>query len=289
MSQGDEAGPANRWETTRLLALADRFGTAANAGETLQAAQALRAIVMVLTRFFPHAFAIASPAKVEAKAGPPYFLSDPFSPGSKPDPKYIEIVLESVSRFKEGIAAGRTADAIAALKSTGLLNDIESPEDELARLELEAARRGGGHRLSFLPRMAKLALWVGDADKAGQYASEALSLVIPRRADPFGTSAEAIHDANTVAGLIAVRGGDVRRARAFLLASAVTTGNNMLRMRGLDLTLADELLKLGEREIVIQFLEQCRQFWRVGSGRLDEWVAEIRSGKVPDFGPNLCV
>jgi hypothetical protein len=289
MQQPDEARPRDHGETTRLLALADQFENAVNAGKNLQAAEALRAIVKVLTRFFPHGFAMASPAIDAAKAGPAYFISDPFVLGSRPDPKCIEIVLESVTRFKEGIASGRTADAIAALKSTGLLNGVESPEQELARLELEAARQAGSRRLPFLPRMAKLALWLGDADKAGQYASEALSLVIPQSADPFGTGAEAIHDANVVAGLLAVRAGDVRRAKEFLLASVVTKGDNVLRMRGPDLTLADELLKLGERDAVIQFLEHCRHFWRISSRRLEEWITEIRGGKVPDFGPCLYV
>jgi hypothetical protein len=138
--------------------------------------------------------------------------------------------------------------------------------------------------------MAKLAMWLNQLDKAEQYASEALKLIRPQWADdPFDDSGDAIHDVNMIAGLIALRRDDLGGAKQFLLASAETSGSRALRMLGPNLTLAHELLKRGEREAVVQYLQRCRVFWRLGIRALDEWIDQIRDGAMPDFGQNLVV
>ena len=43
----------------------------------------------------------------------------------------------------------------------------------------------------------------------------------------------------------------------------------------------------GERDVVIQYLELCRKFWKMHDGRLDQWIQEIKGGKTPDFGASL--
>jgi hypothetical protein len=52
-------------------------------------------------------------------------------------------------------------------------------------------------------------------------------------------------------------------------------------------SLAKDLLEKGERDAVIQYLELCRKFWKMDNGRLDQWIKEIKAGKVPQFGANL--
>jgi hypothetical protein len=56
---------------------------------------------------------------------------------------------------------------------------------------------------------------------------------------------------------------------------------------GPNVSLAKDLLEKGERDAVIQYLELCRKFWKMDNGRLDQWIKEIKAGKVPQFGANL--
>jgi hypothetical protein len=53
------------------------------------------------------------------------------------------------------------------------------------------------------------------------------------------------------------------------------------------MSLAEELLKAGEKETVLQYFEACRKFWRMGGERLDRWTKEVKAGLAPEFGANL--
>lgn len=50
---------------------------------------------------------------------------------------------------------------------------------------------------------------------------------------------------------------------------------------GPDKRLASELLKRGEREVVLEYFDLCATFWR--SDRLDEWAAVVKASGMPDF------
>jgi hypothetical protein len=290
MENPNEADSPDERTLAAISASADQFEEGVRTGLGFMAVLSAHKVVRSLRRFFPEYFPSYCPAENErSEVSLPFSISDPSVHNFAPDPAYTEVVQASVKEFKAALTGGDPARAVAALQPTGILRHISPPAEELRNLEMEAARSGGSGRLPLLPRMAKLALWLGDASTAERYASEALKLVLPRRVDPFGTSAAAIHDANMVAGVVALRRGDIQGAKEYLLASATTQGSEELQTLGPNLTLVDELLKCGERDIVVQYLEQCRQFWKTGSRRLDEWITEIRSGKLPDFGPFLCV
>ncbi|MGB2603885.1 MAG: hypothetical protein WBC78_09830 [Candidatus Sulfotelmatobacter sp.] len=276
-SNADSSDPRT---VARLVSLADQLEEAIRNERDVAATVAIHGIVRGLRRFFPDAFVIDDFSDVKPSA----VSSLPVS--RAPDPAAVST---AVKQFKEAMVAGEAATAITALQVIGLLKDIPSPAEELDRLEVELTRESGSYRLPFLPRVAKLALWFGDAEKAERYASEALSLILPPSGDPFDTSAEAIHDAHMVAGIVVLRRGDIQRAKEHLLASASTRGSQELKMLGPNLTLADELLKRGERDVVVQYLDQCRQFWKVGNHRLAAWIAQIRNGESPDFGPSLSI
>jgi len=130
--------------------------------------------------------------------------------------------------------------------------------------------------------MAKQAFWIGDIDRAERYASEALRLTA-QRASVAQDDDDAIHDAHMVLGLVALRHGDKEGAKQHLLASVRTAGSLEMRMGGPNLTLADELLKIGESEVVIQYLEGCRVFWRGEKGELGRWIERIRRGEDSEF------
>ena len=94
---------------------------------------------------------------------------------------------------------------------------------------------------------------------------------------------EAIHDGNLVLGLVALRHGDKERAKQHLLASVRTEGSFEMKMVGPNLSLAHELLKAGERETVLEYLDGCKCFWRGERGELEHWKARIRNGEDPEF------
>ena len=132
-----------------------------------------------------------------------------------------------------------------------MLTKVNSPQKELLDLEIKLVRTGGTMRLELLPQVAKVAFWIGDINKAEQYAMEILRL------EPVGNPVghgEATHDGSMVLGLVALLHGDTERAKLHLLESVRTYGSVYMRMIGPNLSLASELLKRNEREVVIDYL-----------------------------------
>jgi hypothetical protein len=274
-----------------LLTSADQFEQAVRNGKNFVAAMSAHSILRVFGRFFPAAVALAcSQSSQSPQPSSPVFICDPSTPDSTPDPVYVQTVSASVQEFKEAISAGDSTTALSALLPTGILQKVHSPAQELESLEINCFREGGYRRLASLPEMAKLALWLGDADKADRYAVEVLTLLSPRQRNPLDTDGKAIHDANMVLGVLALLKNDLERAKKCLIASARTEWSSFeARMAGPNLTLANELAKFGERETVTQYLETCPYFRKADrSGLTSKWIAEIHDGKVPDFGPFLC-
>lgn len=93
-----------------------------------------------------------------------------------------------------------------------------------------------------------------------------------------------IYDMNQVRGRVALSRGRRADALQFLRASAATSGSPQLASWGPRLTLARELLAVGETEPVLEFLSQLRSIWRgpVAAEALSEAVAAIRNGDIPD-------
>ncbi len=150
-----------------------------------------------------------------------------------------------------------------------------SPEQELA--DTEGQKRGlrGIERNQALPDLAKQALAAGDFGKASSYATELLQTAQEDKA----YSGDAVYSGNAVLGLVALRQGSVSQARQYLLESGKTSGSPVLASFGPDFTLARELLAKGERDAVLEFLAECRGFWKSGGEQLDAMIEAIRSGK----------
>ena len=53
------------------------------------------------------------------------------------------------------------------------------------------------------------------------------------------------------------------------------------------MTLAQDFLEKGERDVVLKYFRLCSKFWDMDFGKLDEWAALVKAGKIPDFGANL--
>ncbi len=91
----------------------------------------------------------------------------------------------------------------------------------------------------------------------------------------------AVHAGHSVLGLVALRNGDVSRAREQLLEAGKTPGSGQLNSFGPNMILASELLKKGESDVVLQYFDLCRKFWKMGGAQLDSWSETVRKGGKP--------
>ena len=48
-----------------------------------------------------------------------------------------------------------------------------------------------------------------------------------------------------------------------------------------------DLLDRGESATVVEYLQECGNFWEGNRGKLAEWTALVKAGLKPDFGANL--
>jgi tetratricopeptide (TPR) repeat protein len=139
-----------------------------------------------------------------------------------------------------------------------------------------ALRTDGPLPMRHLPDMAQTAFDAGQYGKAKQYAETAI------RECP--SDSDAVHWGNTILGRLALRDGDIATAKRHLIESARVTGSPVLVSFGPSMTLAKELIDRGERDVVINYLTMCNDFWQTDDHRPDQWIRVIQQGGVPDFG-----
>jgi tetratricopeptide (TPR) repeat protein len=161
-----------------------------------------------------------------------------------------------------------------------------TPQGRLASASNELAKAATPQeRFYALNAAAKESFVAGNADDAKKYAQELLT-VLPKFQGDWNYG-NAVQDANLVLGRLAVKEGNVDQAKQYLLAAGNSPGSPQLNSFGPNVSLAKDLLEKGERDAVIQYLELCRKFWKMDNGRLDQWIKEIKVGKIPQFGANL--
>lgn len=97
----------------------------------------------------------------------------------------------------------------------------------------------------------------------------------------------AVHQANTLLGLVELHHGRVDRAAEHLLDSARTPGSPQIKAFGPNMLLAARLLEAGQQACVLRYLNMCRRLWMLSFGSLRRWSWQIRRGRRPDFGANL--
>jgi hypothetical protein len=167
-----------------------------------------------------------------------------------------------------------------------------SPDEkaELAKKALAVHERAldnssGEPRFDSLADLADEAYEAGNTAKAELYASELLELALQFKKD--WNCGNALHKGNIILGRIALQHGDVSGAKKHLLAAGETPGSPQLNSFGPNMTLAKELLEKGERDAVLTYLQSCKSFWETGSSQLQDWIATVKAGGMPDFGGNL--
>jgi hypothetical protein len=193
--------------------------------------------------------------------------------------------------------AGEIKDALshgnvegARKVAANLSIDVADYDERLRFQRLDASLPAAGPaRFDKLSDLAKVAVVARDYLKAETYARELLRLAPDYRDDQnYGN---AIYNGNLVLGRVAlIRDRNVEEAKNRLKEAGKTPGSAVLNSFGPNMTLARDLLEVGESGAVADFFEQCRTFWkaRVFEHKLNEWTAIIKTCcRMPDFGPNL--
>lgn len=135
-----------------------------------------------------------------------------------------------------------------------------------------------------LKDLAKTAFDVGETNKARVYAEKMLQEANLQKKD--WNRGNDIFFGNLILGRLALKAGDIERAKHFLIEAGKTPGSPQLDSFGPNMTLAKELLEKGQTEVVLEFFGLCAKFWRY-QPRLSEWTAAVKQGAIPDFGANL--
>jgi hypothetical protein len=131
------------------------------------------------------------------------------------------------------------------------------------------------------PNACKAAYMLDDQPLALQLANEALGMAPSFRENwNFGN---AVHFGHTVLGLLALRQDHVARAVAELHEAGATPGSPQLDSFGPTMHLARDLLRRGEHQTVLHYLQQCRRFWAMGTTWLDIWEKKVGRGATPTF------
>ena len=97
----------------------------------------------------------------------------------------------------------------------------------------------------------------------------------------------AVQDVNIVFGRLALSEGKMDVAKQFLLAAGQSPGSPQMNTFGPNMTLAKALLEKGEKDTVLEYFTLCSKFWKMDFGKLKEWSALVKQGKMPDFRANL--
>ena len=155
---------------------------------------------------------------------------------------------------------------------------------EQAKLSL-ATRQDTYQRFASLTAAELPAYECKDFGFARACANEALTLAPQFRQDwDYGN---AIHNSHVVLGRLALKQGDLATARNELLLAGKTPGSPQLNSFGPNMSLAKDLLRRGQRDVVLQYFDECQVFWRNDYGALAKWRFLVRVHLPPDFGSNL--
>ena len=108
----------------------------------------------------------------------------------------------------------------------------------------------------------------------------------------------AVHNANTILGLLAEQEGDRAAAVAHLAAAGESRGSPQINSFGPSLMLAQRLARAGEFDAVAAYVRAIRRFWEADDTTLagmqgsrdpspmTTWLDTLARRQVPDFGMN---
>ena len=153
---------------------------------------------------------------------------------------------------------------------------------ERARQELSAVEEAATPEQEFYAQpAAAMAAWhLREIDVARSLAERVL-LVAPnfRNNWNFGNAVNVGHN---VLGLLALHDGRNAAAVLELHKAGETPGSPQLNSFGPSMQLARALARQGEFPAALEYLAQCRIFWKRGNIWLALWEEKLQAGKVPN-------
>ncbi|MGX9728223.1 MAG: tetratricopeptide repeat protein [Candidatus Electronema sp. VV] len=151
----------------------------------------------------------------------------------------------------------------------------------LRQNEILLLSKEGNERFYTLTALVEISFEAGELEKTKIYANELLNITESYRNDwNYGN---AIHKGNIFLGRLAIIAGNIESAKEYLMQAGKTPGSPQLNSFGPNLSLARELLSLGESDIVINYLRLCSKFWESNDGLIKKWEEKIRKGEFPEF------
>jgi len=97
-----------------------------------------------------------------------------------------------------------------------------------------------------------------------------------------------IHLGYSYAGLIALEEGNIEIARESLLLAINIKASPQIKSFGPNMALAEKLLELGEKQVVLKYLKLCKKLWFFPFGffNLRRWKKMVKADQMPNFGFN---
>lgn len=172
------------------------------------------------------------------------------------------------------------------LYSLEMIGKEDKEREEIARKALSQYEKAYSleneiRKIYILQDLAKISFEAGEIEKAKNYSIELLKRAEMGEGKWF--YGNAVHYGNIVLGKIALKENKKEEAKKYLIEAGKTPGSPQLNSFGPDFTLASELLKKGERQTVLEYLNLCEKFWKMGVETLKDWEALIKDGRTPDF------
>ena len=176
-------------------------------------------------------------------------------------------LLELLSDLYAYVAAKELETDIYVSKSVSALEAYIYKEENTQR------------KITAIARLAELARESHNLPLAKQ--SVALGLELSQAKLESKITIDAIHSLQTTRGLIFLDEGNVSEAVKALESSQPIAKTPVFSSFGPQFALANELLKLGEKEAVCIYLNCCLKVWKNGRVNIVLWLLEIKLGRKP--------
>ena len=156
-----------------------------------------------------------------------------------------------------------------------VIQHITSPDIRLNKLEELSDKIDDRAKYYLMDRLCLAKAEAGQYESARNCAKRLLETASRFRDDwNYGN---AVHRANIVLGRVALAQGKLDDAENFLLQAGKTPGSPQLQTYGPDLDLARDLLAREKVNGVINYLENCKMFWKLGAEHLNTWIQFAKS------------
>ncbi len=204
-----------------------------------------------------------------------------------PDDYRFMLELSKIYRRRAQLIAMVDVEASAAVRA----RELEAGEAALKLLKRERSESRDADRRSLLLSLSGTALEAGKPDTAKALATELILDFGQNAASPIFD--DAVHTGNIVLGRVALKAGDVEKAKEHLLI-AIKAPLRMEKswLADIDVDLARELLAIGEKDVVLEYLKLSEglsnlqnepELFAEKLKAIRLWQVQIKEGKTPTF------